>query len=176
MAGNGYTSKVDPAEAPPGHPLGPLVRLAPMSRPFIGRLYAAGLALAAAGMMVVAGQLKPSSEGLGTHRQLGLPPCGFLMVTGLPCPTCGMTTAYAYTIRGRIGQAIHAQAAGFILGVATLATAVVAAGCAVAGRAISVNWYRINPLNLVWWTAIGLVAAWAIKIAWGICDGTVRFQ
>src|SRR5436309_15713317 len=37
------------------------------------------------------------SEGqpreLETHCQLGLPPCSFKLMTGKPCPSCGMTTS-----------------------------------------------------------------------------------
>ncbi|MGE3821953.1 MAG: DUF2752 domain-containing protein, partial [Isosphaeraceae bacterium] len=42
----------------------------------------------------VASWLEPDPSGFGTHRQLGLPPCHFAWVTGKPCPTCGMTTAF----------------------------------------------------------------------------------
>ncbi|MCA9610613.1 MAG: hypothetical protein KC619_33690, partial [Myxococcales bacterium] len=37
-------------------------------------------------VLVTAAMLTPSPEGHGTHTQLGLPPCGFLVYTGYPCP------------------------------------------------------------------------------------------
>ncbi len=40
--------------------------------------------------------LTPNPHGAGTHTQLGLPPCGFWLVTGLPCPGCGLTTSFAF--------------------------------------------------------------------------------
>src|SRR5262249_37405720 len=34
--------------------------------------------------------LTPDASRRGTHRQLGLPPCNFLTLTGKRCPSCGM--------------------------------------------------------------------------------------
>ena len=46
--------------------------------------------------------LKLDPSGLGTHTQLGLPPCEFLLSTGKPCITCGATTAFVLCAHGRI--------------------------------------------------------------------------
>lgn len=80
-------------------------------------LLAAGLAA----LLVVAGWLKPSPNGYGTHTQLGLPPCLFYGVTGHPCPSCGMTTAFAWFVRGRFDRSIIANPAGAFLAGACLA-------------------------------------------------------
>ena len=76
-------------------------------------------AVAAVGCAIVLGiavYLKPNPAGLGTHRGLSehLPPCGFVVTTGLPCPTCGMTTAFSNTVRGRLIAAVLAQPAGLV--------------------------------------------------------------
>ncbi len=47
-------------------------------------------------VLVIARVLTPSVTGMGTHEQLGLPPCGILALTGWPCPACGLTTAFAH--------------------------------------------------------------------------------
>jgi len=70
---------------------------------------ACGLALLAAWM------IEPDARGYGTHTQLGLPPCGFLLLTGSPCPGCGLTTAFAYGIRGHWSLAVSANPLGFAL-------------------------------------------------------------
>ena len=59
--------------------------------------------------------LSPSAEGYGTHMQLGLPPCGFLTITGYPCPSCGITTSFSCFIRGDLFDSLRAQPFGFVL-------------------------------------------------------------
>jgi hypothetical protein len=50
-----------------------------------------------------------------THLQLGLPPCTFRMLTGLPCPSCGMTTSFALLVRGDLRNSLLANAVGTLL-------------------------------------------------------------
>lgn len=82
-----------------------------LQRPLV---YAAG---AAAGL-AVGRLLTPDPRGLGTHEALGLPPCGFRYVTGLPCPGCGMTTAVSHAAHGDFWQSFLTQPAGFLVGLA----------------------------------------------------------
>jgi hypothetical protein len=138
--------------------------MVPLESPIGGRVYAAGVLGVVIAVFVVAARVHPDGYSMGSHQQLGLPPCAFVLMTGLPCPTCGMTTAYAYTIRGRVGSALHAQAAGFVLALGTLAAGGFAAWAVVSGRRPSVNWYRLDPLKLVWIGTGLFVAAWAVKI------------
>ncbi len=42
-------------------------------------------------------------------------PCGFKQRTGLPCPTCGMTTTVLAFARGAVLTAFHTQPAGAFL-------------------------------------------------------------
>lgn len=58
--------------------------------------------------------LKPSANGFGTHQQLGLPPCLFFKLTGIPCPSCGLTTSFAHAARLHLFQAFIAQPFGVI--------------------------------------------------------------
>jgi hypothetical protein len=73
------------------------------------------LAVALAAALAVARVLEPDPRGFGTHTQLGLPPCQFAWVTGRPCPACGMTTAFAWSVRGRPDRAWGANPAGSLL-------------------------------------------------------------
>jgi len=155
------------------HPLGRLITIVPLSRPVIGRLRAAGIAAAAGLVLVAAAELVPSADHLGTHRQFGLPPCGFVLATGLPCPTCGMTTAYAYTVRGQFIEALRSQVAGFILALATAGAGIVAVASTVTGLRPALNWYRVGPTRLVWWLSALFVAAWAVKIVLALADGSL---
>ena len=76
---------------------------------------AAVIALACAAPLVVACTLVPSATGMDTHRQLGLPACGWPMAFGIPCFSCGMTTSFSLAVRGRLLAALYAQPAGFVL-------------------------------------------------------------
>ncbi len=74
-----------------------------------------GIATIAAVTLVVARALTPSPAGFGTHQQLGLPPCTFLHWTGFPCPSCGLTTCFAFAAHGEFIAAFIAQPFGVLL-------------------------------------------------------------
>jgi len=65
--------------------------------------------------------LTPSPTGVGTHCQLGLPPCGMYVMTGKPCPTCGVTTAFVEAAHGHLGRALVTQPFGCLMFVLTVA-------------------------------------------------------
>lgn len=71
-------------------------------------------------------ELSPSPEGHGTHRQLGFPPCGFLTVTGYPCPSCGLTTSFSYLVRGHGIKSLQTQPFGAVLFVTMIAIGIIA--------------------------------------------------
>jgi hypothetical protein len=89
----------------------------------------------AGGLLTVFGialWLNPYKDGrtwqMETHRQLGLPPCTFKVITarmnggqGLPCPSCGMTTSFALLVRGDVWNSLRANAVGTLLAVFCLA-------------------------------------------------------
>ena len=72
-------------------------------------------------MVAIARVLHPDPSLLGTHVQLGLPPCAFLTWTGLPCPTCGLTTAFAHMARLEVTMAARAHWLGPLLFATTVA-------------------------------------------------------
>jgi hypothetical protein len=74
----------------------------------------AALMCASGVVLTVARVLSPSPNGIGTHQQLGLPPCFFHKLTGIPCPTCGMTTSFAYTARLQFYEAFVTQPFGLL--------------------------------------------------------------
>lgn len=81
-----------------------------------GVLFAGPLAV-----LITAATLSPSPEGHGTHTQLGLPPCGFLVYTGYPCPGCGLTTSFSHMIRLDVAGAFAANPFGILLFLCTAA-------------------------------------------------------
>ena len=161
-------------EAGAGHRLGPMVSIVAVGHPVFGRLYAAGVAAGAGALLLTAAWLTPSRAQMGTHRQLGLPPCGFVITTGFPCPTCGMTTAFAHTVRGEFPAAMRAQVGGFVLAAGTIVAFVLSLMTTVTGRRPSMNWYRLPPLWLVWGLLVLLMGSWAFKVFLGLVAGMDR--
>jgi CBS-domain-containing membrane protein len=82
---------------------------------------AIGSLLCACAVLAVAAWLKPSPSGYGTHTQLGLPPCAFLRVMHLPCPSCGLTTCFAWAVRLHFGNAFLANPFGILAFLLTVA-------------------------------------------------------
>ncbi|MBI1917101.1 MAG: DUF2752 domain-containing protein [Planctomycetes bacterium] len=86
------------------------------------------LVLVVAGLLAVfavAGWIQPydqegHAELLATHRQLGLPECSFKVMTGKPCPSCGMTTSFALLVRGDVVNSARANFVGTLLAVVCL--------------------------------------------------------
>jgi len=156
-----------------GHPLGPLVYRRGVSRPGLSRVWA-GLVLAGCcGILGLSAWLSPHPSGMGTHRQLGFTPCTMVVMTGYPCPTCGMTTAFAYTVRGRFLLAFHAQPAGLVFALATFVCAGVALGVILTGQVWVVNWFRVSSLWVTLVVVGLLVVGWAYKIVVGLASGAL---
>jgi hypothetical protein len=80
----------------------------------IARVGLIALATLLIGLLATAGRLRPDPRGFGTHEQLGLSPCAILRLTGRPCPTCGMTTSFAWFVRGRLARSWRASPAGLL--------------------------------------------------------------
>ena len=85
-------------------------------------------------LLGVAVWLTPDGRGHGTHQQLGLPPCTFYVLFGRPCPACGMTTAWAWLVRGEVIEACRTNAGGTLLAVLAIAGIPWLLGSAVRGR------------------------------------------
>jgi Protein of unknown function (DUF2752) len=116
------------------------------------------------GLLGLARVLEPDPRGYGTHAQLGLRPCTFLALTGHPCPTCGMTTSFAWLTRGRIDRAWSANPAGCLLALFTPALAAWLLWSAAAGRSVGAR-SLAGPLASVLAAAVVLgVAFWVIRL------------
>ena len=60
----------------------------------------------------------PDPRGVGTHEQLGLPPCAPMQLWNIPCPGCGVTTSVALAAHGRILASFTNQPFGCALALA----------------------------------------------------------
>jgi hypothetical protein len=131
------------------------VRLSPAARCFLA-LLGGGLLLA----LVIAACLQPDPRGFGTHEHLGLPPCTFSTWFGLRCPFCGMTTAWAHTLRGQLAAAVAANAGGPLLALAAMLAGPWMLASAIRGRPV-----LGRPSDLLLATA-GLAVTAVILIDW----------
>jgi hypothetical protein len=87
--------------------------------------------------LLLAGWLRPDPRGWGTHEQLGLPRCLLLALSGMRCPACGMTTAWAHFARGQWFAAVQTHVSGTLLAALALVIAAGAVIVAASGRRLS---------------------------------------
>jgi hypothetical protein len=124
----------------------------------------------------VSAYLKPDPRGFGTHVQLWTGQCGVLIMTGYPCPTCGMTTAFAHTVRGQWWRAFLVQPAGFILVVGVIGAAGVCGWTLVRGRWPRVRLPFVTPYRLFFALLVLLLGSWAFKIVVGLAQGVLPYR
>lgn len=89
--------------------------MAALATPLATRLVSAAVAIATGGVLLLAMWLTPSPLGHSTHTQLGLGRCTVLVLTGYPCPMCGMTTTFSLMAHLRPIDALVNQPFGVLL-------------------------------------------------------------
>jgi len=90
------------------------------------RLLAGLLVVAIFTPLGIARTLSPARSGLGTHQQLGLPPCSMRVLFDMRCPACGMTTSWSHWTRGQWWASARANVGGAALACLAVAVAIVA--------------------------------------------------
>jgi Protein of unknown function (DUF2752) len=120
--------------------------------------------LISAAILVIARLLQPSSRGVGTHEQMGLPPCPFLYLTGIPCPSCGLTTSFAYAARFEFFSSLITQPFGLIIFFLTI----FAIPLSIFLSRRRITWYELmhaRIVNKLIYVAVALyVLSWFYKI------------
>jgi hypothetical protein len=117
-----------------------------------------------AGLLFVARKLEPDPRGFGTHTQLGFPQCAFLTATGRLCPTCGMTTSFAWMTRGRFKPSWQANPAGCLYALLTVPVFAWLLLSAVVNQ--PVGFKKVStPLTELVFAAVALgIASWLIRL------------
>lgn len=111
------------------------------------------------GLFALARYLEPSGQGLGTHQQLGLPPCSFRVMFGIRCPSCGMTTSWAYFVRFQWPESAAVNVGGFLLAVLAAVTVALAARLIRTGRVPKASTQRV-------YTAVCLAIIGVALVEW----------
>ena len=135
------------------------------------RLGAIALAAWCCAPLVYAATLTPDAAGIGTHTQMGLPSCGFHKATGLPCATCGCTTAFAHAADGSLHLALITQPFGALLALTLAVMAWIAVWSAFTGASLSPVVQVVLSRRVVLCWVIVLLLAWGYKSALAVWGG-----
>ncbi len=128
------------------------------------RLVSGLLVVVAVTVLILARWLPPSPTGYGTHQRLLLPPCLLHALTGIPCPFCGMTTAFAHMARGEVREAFRCHVLGPALYLLTWLVGLAGLAGLLWGRWPLPGW--VLSSRFLRWAGLLLLAAWAVQI-WG---------
>jgi hypothetical protein len=122
-------------------------------------------------VFVLAARIQPYREDgvaqrMATHQQLGLPECSFVTATGLPCPSCGLTTSFALTVRADLANAARANWVGLLLAMFCLTLIPWGVASAVVGRALGVPSLERGILVVITVLFVLLLVRWAFVLWW----------
>jgi hypothetical protein len=135
------------------------------------------LALALIGVFAIALWLDPRDDAgqplwSQTHRKLGLPECQFRRMTGIPCPSCGMTTSFAWLMHGRLDYSLRANAVGTLLACFWLFLIPWSLLCAIRARPyLILSFDRAITWAVIIFVVL-LLTRWGLVLAWEWLSGT----
>jgi len=121
-------------------------------------------ALGALSPLALAAALTPAGDGHGTHTQLGLPACGWVVAFDRPCPTCGMTTAFSHAAEGDLLTAALTQPFGAALAVAAAAVFWAGLHTALTGCRLTGLVNGLLGARSLWILAAAAALAWVYKL------------
>jgi hypothetical protein len=134
------------------------------------------LLFVAAGLVAVftiAALLNPYDENgqarrMATHttKPLNLPQCTFYTYTGLPCPSCGMTTSFSLLIHGDVLNSLRANAVGTLLASFCLLLIPWCLASAYLARPLFIVAIEPVLVRLVVGFLVLLLGRWAIVLTW----------
>ena len=153
-------------EAPPTYALPPIREI-----PWISRTVWTVLFAMPAAAIVTAAFLSPDPAGHGTHTQLGLPPCGFLVLTDLPCPGCGLTTCFTHLMHGNWIDATRANPFGVMLFFVSAACALTALVGLLRGLPVIATLERLHAEKWALLLALGSLLVWGVRVGTAVALG-----
>lgn len=154
------------------HPLGPLCYRVRATGPLRVRGLSLLVFAVCVAVLAAAAWMTPDRSGFGTHRQLLPATCTAIMLFGYPCPSCGMTTAFAHAVRGELLAAFQAQPAGMVLALLTMIVAGVSLNVLLTAKVWKLNWYRVPPAMVPVAVVALVVCGWLYKLCAGLVSGT----
>ena len=108
--------------------------------------------------------LKPDGRLYGTHEQLGLAPCPMIVMWGIPCPSCGLTTSFALMSRGRVARAFEANYSGPFLYAGMLGYLALLVAFVVRKQRVKIEWPSWVPVTLLFGAAGLYFLTWGVRL------------
>src|ERR1043165_791129 len=124
------------------------------------------LAVFAVALVLIDPNVGGEPARMGTHKQLGLTECAFKEITCVPCPSCGMTTSFAFLVRGDVWHSMLANFAGTALAIFGLFFIPWALASAFLGRFVFVRRLEVAVFRLAIWFLILLFGRWMFVVIW----------
>lgn len=128
------------------------------------RLAAAFVALSCLAVLITARWIEPSAAGHGSHTQIGLQPCLWAAYFDKPCPTCGMTTAFAHAARGNLIASFITQPFGAVLAVLAAVIFWISLYVAITGSTLARAASSLIGARVLWIGLLGLLLGWGWKL------------
>ena len=91
-------------------------------------------------------------------------PCGWIVLMETPCPTCGMTTAFAHAANGNLLAAVRTQPFGSALAVATAMALLISIHVALTGSRLGGLFARMWRPRTIWVLGSFAIVSWGYKI------------
>ncbi|WP_197167670.1 DUF2752 domain-containing protein [Neorhodopirellula pilleata] len=120
------------------------------------RILGAAVAMVLSVPLLTARLLSPDPAGLGTHQQLGLPPCSMRVLFDIRCPACGMTTSWSHFMRGELATSLRVNAGGTALAAVAITVVLMGLKCVWTG-----DWPSMAARKIL---SVAVVAAGAITV------------
>ncbi len=128
------------------------------------RIFNTSLFLGGGFILLLSYFLTPDPRGFGTHQQLFLPPCPFRWLTHLPCPSCGLTTSFAYFAKGDWIAAWKTHPLGPILFIFLVLFELFVLKSLLQGSSLRENLKKIFTLPLAVYLIIGVIMQWIFRL------------
>lgn len=113
--------------------------------------------------VVVLSRVVPDPRGYGTHERLGMTECSWPATVGMPCPTCGATTAACLVVHLAPLRALAVHPFGAVLAASGIVLAAVAGWCVLARRSLALLLSRLPYGTIMICAVVLFFASWGYK-------------
>lgn len=145
----------------------PAAERRPARNPWLSRAVWAVLFVIPTAIIALSAWLTMAQLDDTVHPLFGLPPCGFKVVTGLPCPGCGLTHCFTAMAHLDIFAAVNANPFGVLLFLVSLTTIPVAAVGFVK------NWPVVDTLERLQFDKWAILLSLASILTWMVRVATI---